>query len=264
VFRDEFTVVFEGSGADYILERFKGRIERIFRKVFPNGRLVINSKHIDELSRRECVDRIVSKDRTVTYLRARNLRRLRDRLVAHGLKRIGLEELKSLIRGELSKFYDLGLRGLSPYELKKMIRKYKTRKSYRGNLDALKSVLKRLNPRSKRLFRVHFCFYVSTKTLTDVLMAIPKGVKVILSCSPSIYERLSEFVRGFIIERSIGHHPRFWSRYMHAWVKHQIIGNGLRFSDVSSLIFHQYGYRVSAKRLAIRFWLLWRGKSPPL
>jgi len=268
IFRDRFAIIFEGSAVDYLLDKFDGRVERIFRKVFPNGRLIINSRRLSELSRRDCVDMIVSKGREVTYVTKRRLVKLKDRLITYGMRDMDLDELEQLIKGDLSRFFELGVRGLTLEDLKRLILQSTTKKRYRGKLGSLKSIFRRLKPlknsKPGRTFRVHFTFYVSIELLTEILLLIPRHIRVILSCSPSIYALLSKFVKEFMVERAIGQHPRFWSRYMLEWVKHQIYGNGLRFSEVSALIFKIFGYRVSAKRLAVRFWLEWKGKGPPI
>jgi len=215
VFRDKFTVIFEHSATDYLKRRFDGRLERIFRKVFPNGQLVVNSKRIGLWNRGEVSKWTVSKDRVVSY----------------------------------------------------RVRAGRKRRLYKGNLGAFLNWLKRLSERDVRRVRgvlwIQFTFYVSEFLLSKILELLPSGSKIALGISPSLYERVTEYSKKFLKPRVIGNLPRFWSRQMRSWFHYQVQGKGLRFKDISMLIFRLFGYRVSAKRLAVLFWLWWGLKPPP-
>jgi len=215
VFRDKFTVIFEDSAVDYLERRFDGRLERIFRKVFPNGKLVVSSSRSSLLNRRDVSKWIVSKDRVVSY----------------------------------------------------RVRGGRKRKVYRGNLGAFLNWLKGLSERDVRRVRgvlwIQFTFYVSELLLSKILELLPSGSKIALGISPSLYERETEFSKKFLKSRVIGNLPRFWSRQMRSWFHYQVQTNGLPFKDISMLIFRLFGYRVTAKRLAVLFWLWWGLKPPP-
>jgi hypothetical protein len=215
VFRDKFTVIFKCSATDCLIRRFDGRLERIFRKVFPNGKLVISSSGSSLLNRRDVSKWIVSKDRVASY----------------------------------------------------WVRGGRKRRRYRGNLGAFLNLLKSLSVKDVRRVRgvlwIQFTFYVSEFLLSMILELLPSGSKIALGISPSLYERETGFSKKFLRPRVIGNLPRFWSRQMRSWFFYQVQSNGLHFKDISMLIFRLFGYRVTAKRLAILFWLWWGLKPPP-
>jgi len=234
VFREAKCVVFRDPPPRIAND---GRFRHIFKRVFPNGRLVFQfSKMGAEVSRRRCVDLVIRAERN-GWVRKR-------------VKRA----YQHVYGSDDSKRYTGYTRGLRRRSVERVV-------SY---LRGLK--ITRMSSVVRRVVKIHSTAYLTQPEVTRIVTVCPSGVQMLLTVMPCIYGRLSRWARDLGVRpRHIHQHPRFWDKYMREWVLCRWINDGFRPKDISMLLYEMFGYKITARKLAVKL-KGWKGagKAPPI
>jgi len=202
------------------------RLIHVFKRVFPNGKLVIQyTKSNLYASRVKVVDFVVHEERRKPFV----------------------EKVKGSVP-----------RGCRGRQLRKR------------SLSEVRSYLKGLNVSGAyksigRKIRIHSTCYLTKAEWNSIIYAHPHGTELFLTACPSIYERLSRWAKNLgVTSRIISKYPRFWDMYMRRWLRARWLNDGLRPKDISYLIYRLFGYRVTARRVAVLCHEWFGVKGPPI